>query len=99
MFEILKGMLTGRNDFAAGGLLLMIAGSLTVYLRAVPERIWHWIVQQTTMVVTVTDGDAAFVWVKEWFLDQKALTRIRRVDLDTTLRNERVAMVPAPGKH
>lgn len=99
MFEILKGMLTGKNEFASGGLLLMIAGGITVWLRAVPEALWHWIVMQTTMVVTVTDDDAAFVWVKEWFLEQKALTRIRRVDLDTTLRNEHIAMIPAPGKH
>ena len=99
MFEILKGMLTGKNEFASGGLLLMIAGGITVWLRAVPEALWRWIVKQSTMVVTVTDGDAAFVWVKEWFLEQKALSRIRRVDLDTTLRNERIAMVPAPGKH
>jgi mitochondrial chaperone BCS1 len=99
MFEILKGMITGKNEFASGGLLLMIAGGITVWLRAVPEALWCWIVRQTTMIVTVTDDDAAFVWVKEWFLEQKALTRIRRVNLDTSLRNERVAMIPAPGKH
>ena len=99
MFEILKSMLTGRNEFASGGLLLMIIGGLTVWLRAVPERLWHWIVRQTTMVITVKDDDAAFAWVKEWFLEQKFLRRIRHVDLDTTLHNERIAMIPAPGKH
>jgi len=92
-------MLTGQNAFASGGLLLMIIGGLSVYLRAVPERLWHWIVGQTTMVITVKDDDAAFVWVKEWFLEQKFLARIRRVDLDTTMRNERVALIPAPGSH
>jgi len=99
MLELLKGMLTGQNSFASGGLLLMIIGGLSVYLRAVPERLWHWIVGQTTMIITVKDDDAAFVWVKEWFLDQEFLKRIRRVDLDTTLRGERVAMIPAPGLH
>jgi chaperone BCS1 len=99
MFQILKTMLTGRNEFASGGLLLMIIGALSVWLRAVPEKIWHWIVSQTTMIVTVKDDDAAFVWVKEWFLEQGFLKRIRRVDLDTTLRNERIAMIPSPGKH
>ena len=99
MFEILKSMLTGRNEFASGGLLLMIIGALSVWLRAVPERLWHWIVNQTTMMITVKDDDAAFVWVKEWFLEQRFLRRIRHVDLDTTLRNERIAMIPAPGKH
>ena len=69
MFEILKSMLTGQNAFASGGLLLMIIGGLSVYLRAVPERLWQWTVGQTTMMITVKDDDAAFVWVKEWFLD------------------------------
>jgi len=99
MFELLKSMLTGRNEFAAGGLLLMIIGALSVYLRALPEKFWRWIVDQTTMVITVKDADAAFVWVKEWFLEQRFLKRIRHLDLDTTLRGEQIAMIPAPGKH
>lgn len=99
MFELFKNMLTGQNAFASGGLLLMLIGGLSVYLRTVPESIWYWIVRQTTMVITVTDHDAAFVWVKEWFLEQKFLARIRNLDLDTTMRNERIAMIPAPGKH
>lgn len=99
MWQILKSMLAGRNEFASGGLLLMIIGGVSVWLRAIPERVWRWIVNQTTMMVTVTDDDGAFVWVKEWFLDQQFLKRIRQVDLDTTIRNERVAMIPAPGKH
>jgi len=99
MLGLLKTMLTGQNAFASGGLLLMIIGGLSVYLRAVPESIWGWIVSQTTMTITVTDEDAAFVWVKEWFLEQEFLKRIRRVDLDTTLRGERIALIPAPGCH
>jgi len=42
------------------------------------------------MMVTVKDDVAAFVWVKEWFLEPGFLKRIRRVDLDTTLHNERM---------
>jgi mitochondrial chaperone BCS1 len=37
--------------------------------------------------------------VKEWFLEQKFLKRIRRVDLDTTLRGAELALIPAPGRH
>lgn len=99
MFQILKSMLTGRNEFASGGLLLMMIGGLSVWLRAIPERLWYWIVRQTTMVITVKDDDSAFTWVKEWFLEQKFLKRVRHLDLDTTLRNERISMIPAPGKH
>jgi mitochondrial chaperone BCS1 len=99
MVDLLKQMLTGQNQFASGGLLLMIIGGISVYLRAVPENIWYWLVQQTTMMITVNDNDAAFVWVKEWFLEQKFLKNIRHLDLDTTMRNERISMIPAPGMH
>ena len=78
-------MLTGENAFASGGLLLMIIGGVSVWLRAVPERVWYWSVRQATMMITVNDDDAAFVWVKEWFLEQEFLKRIRHVDLDSTM--------------
>jgi chaperone BCS1 len=99
MLDLLKKMLTGQNQFASGGLLLMIIGGVSVYLRAVPENLWYWLVRQTTMMITVNDDDAAFVWVKEWFLEQKFLKGIRYLDLDTTMRNERISMIPAPGMH
>jgi mitochondrial chaperone BCS1 len=99
MWNFLKGVLSSHNDFASGGLFLMILGSIGVWLRAVPEMIWDWCVQQTTMTITVVDHDSAFVWVKEWFLEQNFVKRSRRVDLDTRLRSERITMLPAPGKH
>jgi len=77
----------------------MVIGGLGVYLRAIPLKLWFWLVDQTTMTITVKDNDAAFVWVKEWFLEQKFVTRIRSVDLDTTLRREQTALIPAEGHH
>jgi chaperone BCS1 len=70
-----------------------------VYLRAVPQALWEWLVGQTTMMITVTDDDASFFWVKEWLLEQSFLKRIRRVDLDTTIRSQGLALIPAPGTH
>ena len=100
MLELFKRILTGQNQFASGGLLLMIIGGLSVYLRAVPVRIWAWVIGQTTMSITIKDDDAAFRWVKEWFLEQQFLKRVRRLDVDTTLRGrEGVALIPAPGQH
>jgi chaperone BCS1 len=99
MLQLIKNIVSGHNEFASGGLLLMLIGGLGVYLRAVPEAIWEWLLSQTTMMITVADDDAAFVWVKEWFLEQNFVKRIRRVDLDTTLRAERIALIPAPGHH
>ena len=99
MFEFLKHVLSGQNQFASGGLLLMVLGSVGVFLRSLPGHVWFWLVQQTTMMITVKDDDAAFQWAKEWFLEQKFSRHIRRVDLDTTLRGAELALIPAPGRH
>jgi mitochondrial chaperone BCS1 len=99
MKEFLKYVLNGQNQFASGGLLLMIIGGISVYLRALPTKLWQWIIEQSTLTLTVKDDDTAFVWVKEWFLEQEFLKRIRRLDLDTTLRGEGSALIPAPGRH
>jgi len=99
MIEFLKHVLSGQNQFASGGLLLMLIGAVGAYMRAIPARIWEWFVDQTTMSITVKDEDAAFQWVKQWFAEQKFLQRIRRVDLDTTVRSENLALIPAPGRH
>jgi mitochondrial chaperone BCS1 len=99
MREILKQIVTGHNEFASGGLLLMIVGGIGVFLRSLPWTLWRWIERQTTMLITVDDEDVAFVWVKEWLLEQTFMRRVRRVDVDTTLRGENVALIPAPGRH
>jgi chaperone BCS1 len=97
--RLLQQILNGQNQFASGGLLLMIIGGIGVFLRQLPLRCWSWIVEQTTLTITVKDDDIAFHWVKEWFLEQEFLKRVRRVDLDTTLRGQGLAMIPAPGRH
>src|ERR1700757_895811 len=99
MFEFLRHVLNGQNQFASGGLLLLLLGSIGVFVRSLPRRLWEWFVGQFTMTITVKDDDQAFTWVKEWFLGQKCLNKIRSLDLDTTLRGADVALIPAPGSH
>ncbi len=99
VLSLLKHLISGQNQFASGGLFLMLLGSAGVFLRAVPGYLWAWLVEQTTMAVTVKDEDAAFTWVKEWLLEQSFVRQVRRVDLDTTLRGEEMALIPAPGLH
>jgi hypothetical protein len=38
MLEFLKHVLSGQNQFASGGLLLMVLGSVGVFLRGLPEQ-------------------------------------------------------------
>ena len=99
MDDLISQLFSGQNPLASSGLLLVAAGGLGALLRALPAQAWAWVVNQTTMTISVKDDDAAFAWVKEWLLDQSFLSRIRRVDLDTTLRGAELALMPAPGWH
>jgi len=99
MITLLRNILAGHNEFASGGLMLMVLGGIGVYLRAIPEHFWQWFIGQITMTITVKDDDAGFVWVKEWFMEQPFLRRIRSVDLDTTMQSRKLALMPAPGRH
>lgn len=97
--EFVKRVLGGQNQFASGGLLLMIVGAVGVYLRSLPLQLWSWVTYQTTMLLTVNDDDTAFEWTKEWFLEQNFLKRVRWLDLDTSLRGDEASLIPAPGRH
>lgn len=99
MYEFLKHALDGQNQFASGGLLLMVIGGIRAFLPGVPKLFAIWLIQQSTMMITVSDDDRSFTWVKEWFLEQQFLRHIRRVDLDTSLRGTEMALIPAPGNH
>jgi mitochondrial chaperone BCS1 len=99
LLRLMKEMLSGQNQFASGGLLLMVVGAIGVYLRSLPVRLWSWLTYQTTMLLTVNDDDTAFEWMKEWFVEQPFLKRVRWLDLDTSLRGDEAALIPAPGRH
>lgn len=97
--KLIRQMLSGQNQFASGGLLLMIVGGLGVFLRSLPLRLWSWLTYQCTMLLTVSDDDTAFGWMKEWFLEQPFLKKVRWLDVDTSLRGDEASLIPAPGRH
>jgi chaperone BCS1 len=99
LLKLIRQMLSGQNQFASGGLLLMIVGAVGVYLRSLPLRLWSWLTYQCSMLLTVNDDDTAFEWMKEWFLEQPFLKKVRWLDVDTSLRGDEASLIPAPGRH
>jgi mitochondrial chaperone BCS1 len=99
LLKFVRQALNGQNQFASGGLLLMIVGAFGVYVRSLPLRLWSWLTYQTTMLLTVNDDDTAFDWMKEWFLEQPFLKRVRWLDVNTSLRGDEASLIPAPGRH
>jgi len=77
---------------------MMLVG-IGVWLRALPARLAEAGLRQTTLTITVKNDDTAFTWVKEWLLEQDFIRLVRSLDLDTTLRGEEMALLPAPGSY
>jgi mitochondrial chaperone BCS1 len=99
VLKLIRQMLSGQNQFASGGLLLMIVGAVGVFLRSLPLHLWSWLTYQCTMLLTINDDDTAFDWMKEWFLEQPFLKKVRWLDVDTSLRGDEASLIPAPGRH
>lgn len=87
------------NQFTYSGMVVVAMGAIMAYLREIPQQIWAAIVRQTTITVTVKDDDPAFDWVKEWILQQNFMKKVRRVDLDSTIKGRLLSLLPAPGSH
>lgn len=101
LHELLTTMLH-QNQFASGGILLMVLGGIVASLRKVPTAIWGFAVRQTTLSFTVTDESTAFKWFKYWFSVQDAAKKIRRVDIYTPYNADgtyTTMLNPAPGTH
>jgi len=87
------------NQFTASGAMLLVMGGVMAYMKSVPQMIWLWFKRQVLVSVTVKDDDPSFLWVKEWITKQKFMPRVRRVDLDSTIRGKLISLMPAPGEH
>jgi len=62
-------------------------------------RVWEWLIDHSTLTLTVKDDDACIRVGEGVVSGSEFLKRIRRVDVDTTLRGQKVALIPAPGTH
>lgn len=96
--NLINTFLHNPNQFASGGLLLMAIGALGASLRAIPARIWAWVIDQTTVSVSITDDQIAYHWTKIWLEARKSTQRTRHLDVMNRGMSEYV-LIPAPGRH
>lgn len=100
-FKTLIDNLLHTNQFASGGLLLMILGGVGAALRKVPKKIYEHFLHLFSMTVTITDDSKAFIWFKWWFQEHKRSTVIRHVDIFTpsSEKSNIAFLFPSPGNH
>jgi len=102
-----------HNQLFSGGLILMAAGALAAYCRALPGQLWAWLRSQLVLEIDILDRDPAFEWVEQW-LAAHSYSRDRARSLTVKTRpvnyDERqsdpaadarpqVLFCPAPGRH
>ena len=94
-------LLHGQNQFASGGLLLMVIGGIAAYFKGIPVAIKNYLVRQLTISMNITDDHSAFEWVQWWFQNREYSKRMRNVDAFTPWMNSgySIDLKPAPGSH
>lgn len=94
-------LLNNQNQFASGGMLLMVIGAIGASLRKIPYDAWEWIVRQTTLSMSIVDETEAFTWFKYWYQTQEHCKKSRRVDVFSKTRDgiTEPSFSPAVGNH
>ncbi len=77
------------NQFAQGGLLLGLLGTLAAAARHWPQRLWNEVLTRTTFTLEIDGQDAAFAWLSVWLSTQAASRRMRHMGVATRY-NERM---------
>lgn len=103
---VLGAIFHNSNQFASGGMVLMLMGSFIGLFKWLPQTVWHWIVDQTTVSLTVNDANEEFDWIRHWFESQSVLKNARHLDVGTgdqrrwwSFKKEKTLLAPAPGAH
>lgn len=99
--QITTTLLHSQNQFASGGLLLMVIGGIAATLKSIPTKIYDFTKHQLTVGMNITDDHDAFDWVSWWFQSREYSKRMRNVDAFTPYTEgvRKMLLTPAPGFH
>lgn len=81
------------NQFASGGLVLMVLGGVLALFRSVPGKIWGVVRNKVLVRVVVTSDSEAYYWVQSWLAERPYTKRTRNVQVVTdtgVTRNRRL---------
>ncbi len=71
------------NQFAQGGLVLMVLGGAVAYLRNLPRQIYNWCFERLIVTMQVDSKDNAFEWFQVWLSQQRVSGKMRDLALQT----------------
>ena len=79
----------------------MALGGVLVYGRQIGRATWIWFVNQTTVVVDISNDDPAYRWIQKWLNENISSQKIRRISAKSHNRNlnSDVHFIPSTGVH
>lgn len=86
-----------QNQFLSGGLTLGIVGSLLLFLKTLPRKLWDQFLRSFTISVDVVNTDQSFRYTLQWLNTQPYVLKARRLSLRAIY--SKPSLVPARGHH
>jgi mitochondrial chaperone BCS1 len=71
------------NQFAQGGLMLMVLGGAVAYLRNLPRQMFNWCFERLVVTMQVDSKDKSFEWFQVWLSQQRVSGKMRDLALQT----------------
>ncbi len=68
-----------KNQFASGGIMTVIMGSIAVYCRALPGRFKNWFYRQFTVSCTIPSTTEQFYHIHTWLTTRRYIRRCRNL--------------------
>ena len=81
--------LLAQNQFASGGLLVMVFGAMVAYARLLPNQIFTWVWNRVFITLEITSEDRAFEWFQVWLAEHPVNHRARSFGLSTRSKSQR----------
>ncbi len=88
-----------QNQFASGGLVLMVLGAVAAWLRLVPRQIYSFVYSRVVLTVHVQSKDDAYDWLRIWVLAQPQSKKMRTLELSAHDADEEGGFLVSSGKH
>ena len=85
-----------NNQFASGGMLMVLFGGLLAYIQAWPQRIWDYTLSCVTVTLSIYSNDPLFSMIEEWLAIKDYGKKCRRVMAFT---KREVLISPDLGSH
>jgi len=95
--EVRKAL--SQNQFASGGLVLMVIGGLVAWLRGIPMQLYRWVYSRLVLTVHIQSRDPAFDWLRVWILSKPESKRMRTLELSAREGDEGGGFTVSSGKH